>query len=85
MEPVIRLLEAGNIPQAFEELGWHKPRPLYEQYLMDPDYGAAQRLYVLGGYIPGGRGLHWITHFVQFGGMIRVDDDLALYFTKELK
>ncbi len=33
---------------------------------MTPDYGAAQRLYVLRGYIPDGRGLHWKDHFVQF-------------------
>jgi GNAT superfamily N-acetyltransferase len=52
---------------------------------MSPDYGAAQRLYVLRGYIPDGLGLHWKNHHVQFREVIRVDDDLALYFTKELK
>jgi GNAT superfamily N-acetyltransferase len=52
---------------------------------MTADYGAAQRLYVLRGYIPDGCGLHWKDHYVQFREEIRVDDDLALYFTKELK
>jgi GNAT superfamily N-acetyltransferase len=52
---------------------------------MTPDYGAAQRLYVLRGYIPDGCGLHWRNHYVQFREEISVDDDLALYFTKELK
>lgn len=168
VDPEIRLLQAEDIPQiaeAFEELGWHKPRALYERYLMEqalkirvcyvafvdgefagylticwtstyepfreknipeivdfillppfrrrgigtklmdlaeseiarvspiagigvgmtPDYGAAQRLYVLRGYIPDGCGLHWKDHYVQFREEIRVDDDLALYFTKELK
>jgi GNAT superfamily N-acetyltransferase len=52
---------------------------------MTPDYGAAQRLYVLRGYVPDGLGLHWRGHHVRFGEEIKVDDDLGLYFTKELK
>lgn len=49
------------------------------------DYGAAQRLYILRGYIPDGLGLHWRDHHVQYHEDIVVDDDLALYLTKELK
>ncbi|HJQ13810.1 MAG TPA: GNAT family N-acetyltransferase [Anaerolineales bacterium] len=49
------------------------------------DYGAAQRLYILRGYIPDGCGLHWRDHHVHYREEIRVDDDLALYLTKELK
>jgi GNAT superfamily N-acetyltransferase len=49
------------------------------------DYGAAQRLYILRGYIPDGRGLHWRDHYAQYREEIVVDDDLALYLTKELK
>jgi GNAT superfamily N-acetyltransferase len=52
---------------------------------MTPDYGAAQRLYILRGYIPDGRGLHWRNHHVHYHEDITVDDDLALYLTKELK
>jgi len=52
---------------------------------MTPDYGAAQRLYVLRGYVPDGLGLHWKDHQTQYGEEVKVDDDLALYFTKELK
>jgi GNAT superfamily N-acetyltransferase len=52
---------------------------------MTADYGAAQRLYVLRGYVPDGLGLHWRDHHLQYGEMVRVDDDLALYLTKELK
>ena len=52
---------------------------------MDPGYGAAQKLYVLRGYIPDGLGLHWKDHHVQYGERVIVDDELALYFTKELK
>lgn len=52
---------------------------------MTPDYGAAQRLYILRGYVPDGLGLHWRNHHVRYGEEVKVDDDLALYLTKELK
>jgi hypothetical protein len=52
---------------------------------MTADYGAAQKLYALRGYVPDGLGLHWKNHHVQHGEEVTVDDDLALYLTKELK
>jgi GNAT superfamily N-acetyltransferase len=52
---------------------------------MDPDYGAAQRLYVLRGYAPDGLGLHYRGHAVKYGEEITVDDNMALYLTKKLK
>ena len=52
---------------------------------MYPNYGAAQRMYVLRGYVPDGRGLYQNDHFPKHGEQITVDDDLALYFTKEVK
>jgi hypothetical protein len=52
---------------------------------MTPDYGAAQRMYVLRGYVPDGRGLHYRGHYPQYGEKMTVDDSMALYFTKELK
>ena len=52
---------------------------------MTPDYGAAQRLYILRGYIPDGLGLHWRDHHVHDHEDVIVDDELALYLTKELK
>lgn len=51
---------------------------------MYPDYGPAQRLYVLRGYVPDGRGLTTGTRPVGYGDQIVVDDDLVLYFTKQL-
>lgn len=51
---------------------------------MTADYGAAQKLYILRGYIPDGLGLHWKNHHVSHGEQVTVDDDLALYLTKEL-
>lgn len=52
---------------------------------MTPDYGAAQRLYVLRGYVPDGRGLRYRGHYPMYSEQITVDDSMALYLTKELK
>ena len=52
---------------------------------MTPDYGAAQRLYILRGYVPDGRGLWHRGHYLQHGEEITVDDNMALYLTKELR
>jgi len=52
---------------------------------MTPDYGAAQRLYILRGYVPDGRGLWHRGQHVKYGEEITVDDNLALYLTKKLK
>jgi ribosomal protein S18 acetylase RimI-like enzyme len=49
------------------------------------DYGAAQTLYVRRGYIPDGRGMSQRGKLLTFGEVIVVDDDLVLYFTKELR
>ena len=52
---------------------------------MDSNYGAAQKLYVLRGYIPDGRGLHYKGHYPVYGEKIRIDDSLAIYLTKKLR
>lgn len=46
------------------------------------DYGAAQRIYCRRGYIPDGQGVAYNNQIVEPGGMVYVDDDLVLYFTK---
>jgi GNAT superfamily N-acetyltransferase len=51
---------------------------------MFSDYGAAQRLYVLRGYVPDGRGLTREGHPVSEGDVVPVDNGLILYFTKVL-
>ena len=51
---------------------------------MTPDYGAAQRMYVLRGYVPDGRGLHYRGEQLRYGEQLKVDDSLGLYFTKRL-
>jgi len=52
---------------------------------LQADYGAAQRLYVLRGYVPDGRGISWQNRFPKYGEQVTVDDDLNLYFTKKLE
>jgi GNAT superfamily N-acetyltransferase len=52
---------------------------------MTSDYGAAQRLYALRGYVPDGLGLYYKDHHVRNDENIVINDDLALYLTKELK
>ncbi len=51
---------------------------------MYPDYGAAQRLYVARGYVPDGRGLTYHNRILQPLEQVINDDDLVLYFTKQL-
>ena len=52
---------------------------------MTSDYGEAQRLYVLRGYVPDGNGLYYRGHPIQYGKAIQADDNLALYLTKKLR
>jgi len=49
-----------------------------------PDYGAAQQLYVLRGYVPDGRGVTYNTRVLQPMESTVNDDNLVLYFTKQL-
>ncbi|HUO87615.1 MAG TPA: GNAT family N-acetyltransferase [Rhizomicrobium sp.] len=48
------------------------------------DYGAAQRLYVLRGYVPDGRGITSHGRRVNWGDEARIDDDLVLWLTKSV-
>lgn len=52
---------------------------------LDPDYGAAQRLYVRRGYVPDGRGLTRHGRPVAWGQPVVVDDSLVLYLTKPVE
>ena len=52
---------------------------------LTPDYGAAQCLYVLRGYVPNGLGVYFREHPIHYGEEIKVGDDLVLYLTKELR
>jgi GNAT superfamily N-acetyltransferase len=48
------------------------------------DYGPAQRLYVLRGYVPDGRGISYHGRFILGGEGVVADDDLTLYMRKHL-
>ncbi len=52
---------------------------------MHSDYGAAQVLYVKRGYIPDCWGIFQKDHHPQYGEQVRIDDDLALYMTKDVQ
>ena len=49
-----------------------------------PDYGPAQRLYVLRGYVPDARGVVYANEPVSYGQRVVVDDDLTLHLTKTM-
>lgn len=51
---------------------------------MSVDYGAAQRMYVLRGYVPDACGLMYGGQPVTYYQKYMVDDDLCLYLTKQL-
>jgi GNAT superfamily N-acetyltransferase len=51
---------------------------------MSPDYGAAQRLYILRGYVPDAQGLTRSGSPVKHGDDIVVNETLVLYLTKSL-
>lgn len=48
------------------------------------DYGPAQRLYILRGYVPDGRGAAYRNQPVRGGEHVRADDDLAIHLTRTL-
>ena len=50
---------------------------------MFADYGPAQRMYALRGYVPDGLGLAYKGKSVVRDEKVPVDDDLILYLTKE--
>ncbi|HEY2847063.1 MAG TPA: GNAT family N-acetyltransferase [Pyrinomonadaceae bacterium] len=52
---------------------------------VDADYGPAQQLYVLRGYVPDGRGLTSCAKQVKYGEQITVDDDLTIGLMKRLR
>lgn len=52
---------------------------------MDADYGPAQRMYVLRGYVPDARGLTHSGRNLQWGETVKVDDGLVLMLTKRLR
>lgn len=52
---------------------------------LHPGYNAAQRMYVLRGYVPDAQGVVWKDDYIEEGQQIIADDDLVLHLTKNLK
>ena len=52
---------------------------------MSADYGPAQRMYVLRGYVPDGKGLTYGDRTLARGDTVIVDDDLVLFFSSRLR
>lgn len=48
-------------------------------------YGPAQRMYILRGYVPDGRGVMVDGEPAQPGSTVQMDDDLVLYLTRRLR
>jgi GNAT superfamily N-acetyltransferase len=48
------------------------------------DYGPAQRMYVQRGYVPDGKGVTYHDIYVVPGESFPIDDDLVLFFVKQL-
>jgi GNAT superfamily N-acetyltransferase len=51
---------------------------------LHPGYNAAQRLYVLRGYVPDGFGVTYDDRYIDEGEMLRFDDLLVLHLVKSL-
>jgi len=51
---------------------------------LHPGYNAAQRMYVLCGYVPDGNGVTVGNEFVQEGQTVTMDDDVVLHLVKDL-
>ena len=49
---------------------------------LGPDYGPAQRMYVLRGYVPDGAGSAWRGRPVGWGDSVTVNDDFLLHLVK---
>jgi GNAT superfamily N-acetyltransferase len=48
-------------------------------------YAAALRVYIKRGYVPDGAGVWYRDHHPEAGTEVRLDDDLVLHFTKQLR
>ncbi len=49
------------------------------------DYGAAQVLYARRGYVPDGRGVYYKGRYPVYGEQVKIDNDLTIYLTKQLR
>jgi len=48
------------------------------------DYGPAQRMYIVRGYVPDARGVTYADEIPVPGSLVRIDDNLVLHLTKQI-
>jgi GNAT superfamily N-acetyltransferase len=83
--PAYRRKGIGNaLMEAIEQIAFEKYGIVGIGVGLYPSYGSAQRIYARRGYIPDGRGITYENVIVKPGSMVRVDDELVLYMTKEV-
>lgn len=75
---------ATKLIEALEEIAQKKYKQIGIGVGLFRDYGPAQRMYYKRGYMPDGNGIVYDGKEVAPGEMVRVDDDLNLFFIKEL-
>lgn len=78
-----RGIATALLAQAEQQIG-EKSKTVGIGVGLTADYGAAQILYAHRGYIPNGHGITSQNAYPNYGDMVRVDDALVLYLTKQL-
>ena len=73
---------ASAILDAAERVAFERSDRVGIGFGLHPGYGAAQRLYVLRGYVPDGRGVFCRGDFPREGEHVELDDELVLYLVK---
>jgi len=85
LEPFRRRGVASRLLDRAEELVAERSDVVGIGVGLHPGYNAAQRLYVLRGYVPDARGVTYGDHFVAERDRVRMDDGLVLHFEKQLR
>lgn len=73
---------ASRILDQAEHLAFEQSDAVGVGFGLHPGYRAAQRLYVLRGYVPDGNGVFYRGRFPQEGEQVTLNDDLVLYLVK---
>ena len=73
---------AGQLMDAAERLAAERSATVGIGVGLGPDYGPAQRMYVLRGYVPDGAGSAWRGRPVGWGDSVTVNDDFLLHLVK---
>jgi GNAT superfamily N-acetyltransferase len=80
--PFRRLGIASSILDQAEQVAFEQSALVGIGFGLHPGYRAAQRLYVLRGYVPDGNGVFYRDRFPQEGEQVYLDDHLVLHLVK---